>query len=149
MSGFGERLREELGGKNVSEVARALGVARNTIYNWADKGNAPLGLFAQLMEHGVDLGYVLTGVRSIERPGMQQSEIDLFNEIVDTFWNLSDESRETAAHLLSALSLKDITAGTARGVRGRPMNAQTDAFLKRQAAEAEQAPSVARARKAR
>lgn len=65
MSGFRERFESEverIGG--VTTISNGLGVARNTIYNWMAKGNAPLnslmGLGGAL---GMDVVYVLTGQR--------------------------------------------------------------------------------------
>ncbi|XAI95384.1 hypothetical protein [Leptolyngbya phage Lsp-JY19] len=63
MSTPGERLREEIDAKGVSSLARVLGVARNTLYNWSEKGNVPMDRLFELARAGVDLDYVLTGTR--------------------------------------------------------------------------------------
>lgn len=45
----------------VTTVASHLGKSRNTIYNWIDKGNAPLDQIEKLGEIGIDIHYILTG----------------------------------------------------------------------------------------
>ncbi|KAB2927396.1 MAG: bacteriophage CI repressor [Candidatus Contendobacter sp.] len=63
--GIGERLAEEverIGG--VSAVAARLETARNTIYNWAEKGNIPANKLLELAEMGADAIYILTGQRA-------------------------------------------------------------------------------------
>lgn len=65
MSEIGERLIEEvdrLGG--VSVVATQLQAARNTIYNWAKKGNIPATDLMALEGIGADAVYILTGRRA-------------------------------------------------------------------------------------
>lgn len=64
MSTSGERLAEEverLGG--ISTVAKMLSTARNTLYNWIEKGNVPLNKLEELASLGADSVYVLTGQR--------------------------------------------------------------------------------------
>ena len=63
MSNPEDRLREEIEAKGVSSLARALGIARNTLYNWCEKGNVPLDKLFALGAEGVDVDYVLTGTR--------------------------------------------------------------------------------------
>lgn len=65
MSTPAERLAREvesLGG--VSYVAKALKTARNTVYNWIEKGNIPLNKLDELSRLGGDTVYILTGHRS-------------------------------------------------------------------------------------
>jgi len=64
MSTPGSRLREEVEAKGVSNLARTLGIARNTLYNWSEKGNVPLDKLFALGEAGVDVTYVLSGIRA-------------------------------------------------------------------------------------
>ncbi|MFJ7792934.1 helix-turn-helix domain-containing protein [Pseudomonas sp. NPDC096950] len=65
MSNFRERFEtevERIGG--VTAISNNLGVARNTIYNWMAKGNAPLNsLMALQGVLGMDVMYVVTGER--------------------------------------------------------------------------------------
>lgn len=73
-----ERLREQIDARGVSGLARSLGVARNTLYNWCEKGNVPLNKLYALGEAGVDVAYVLTGHRLREeriRLGLSQSAL--------------------------------------------------------------------------
>lgn len=60
------RLKEEVealkGG--VTTAAEHLQKSRNTIYNWFEKGNAPVDQVTKLDEIGIDLGYVFMGVRT-------------------------------------------------------------------------------------
>lgn len=61
---FQERFEEEIERIGISAAAKHLGVVRNTIYNWIAKGNAPLNFLITLQEVGLDINYVLTGIRS-------------------------------------------------------------------------------------
>ena len=62
------RLKEEVealkGG--VTTAAEHLQKSRNTIYNWFEKGNAPVDQVTKLGEIGIDLGYVFMGVKTPE-----------------------------------------------------------------------------------
>jgi len=62
---LGERLRSEVEGLpgGVSALAKALGKARNTIYNWMVKGNIPIDDLLRLGDIGLDVQYVITGER--------------------------------------------------------------------------------------
>jgi transcriptional regulator with XRE-family HTH domain len=121
---FRERLKDEIErlGVTQAEAARAAGLRDSQGIRDVLAGRKRLTaeLLAALAQAGVDVLYVLIGRRSIVRPGMSEDEIAVFNRLVSTFWNLSDETRRTALDLLSALSLKDVQAGTARGVRKAP-----------------------------
>lgn len=63
MSGYRNRFEDEVNRVGVTRIAQVLGVARNTVYNWMANGNAPLNQLLALEGLGVDLIYVLTGVR--------------------------------------------------------------------------------------
>lgn len=56
-----EKLRLEIDRIGVSELARNIGVARNSLYNWCEKGNIPLDKLILLGQHGVNLDFVLFG----------------------------------------------------------------------------------------
>lgn len=60
---YANRLRSEIDRIGVTELARNLGSARNTIYNWCEKGNIPLDKLMLLSEFGVDINYILTGTK--------------------------------------------------------------------------------------
>jgi phage repressor protein C with HTH and peptisase S24 domain len=55
-------------------------MARNTLYNWCEKGNIPLDKLILLGEAGVDVHYVVfgksSGAQNIERNNVQNSEQD-------------------------------------------------------------------------
>lgn len=59
MSTFTERLRKEIDRIGISELARVTGFARNSLYNWCEKGNIPLDKLLLLGEFGVDVEYVV------------------------------------------------------------------------------------------
>lgn len=81
MSEVGERLAQEvehLGG--VSAVSNLLGVTRNTVYNWIEKGNMGLDKLLQLGEAGGDVNFILANVRSKPRdPAIQQENNAAYN----------------------------------------------------------------------
>lgn len=67
---------------------------------------------------GVDVGYILTGIRTIRRPGMNQSELDLFNEMIDAFWNLSDDNRRQVLSYASYFVNQELDQkGATRGIK--------------------------------
>lgn len=119
---IGERLkaeRERLG-LTIPEFADVAGAKKNTVIDWQkDASSPPAQKLAALAAVGVDVLYVLIGHRSIVRPGMSTEEIEQFNQIVDSFWALSNDGRATALNLLSALLHKEVGTGSARGVRKR------------------------------
>lgn len=59
MSNFTERLRTEIDRIGVSELARKTGFARNSLYNWSDKGNIPMDKLLLLAQYGVDIQFVM------------------------------------------------------------------------------------------
>ena len=56
-----ERLRAEVDRIGISDLARKTGSARNTIYNWCEKGNIPLDKLLLLSDFGIDIDYVISG----------------------------------------------------------------------------------------
>lgn len=73
MSTFQERFEEEVEKIGISALANHLGVARNTIYNWIGKCNAPLNELMRMQGFGVDVQYILTSKRSPELPVKEES----------------------------------------------------------------------------
>lgn len=95
-----DRLREERERLGMTQVvfSEIAGVKKLAQVKYEKGERSPDSDYMQrIAGAGVDVGYVFTGIRTIRRPGMDQPEIDLFNEMVDTFWNLSDDNR---AHVL-------------------------------------------------
>ncbi|MDC5071312.1 helix-turn-helix domain-containing protein [Acinetobacter baumannii] len=64
MNNINERLRAEVDRVGVSRLSRDLGIARNTLYNWCEKGNIPLDKLLLLKDYGLDVDYVITGQKS-------------------------------------------------------------------------------------
>ncbi len=83
MSIFTERLRKEIDRIGVSELARSTGFARNSLYNWCEKGNIPLDKLLLLGEFGVDVEYVVSNKSSSAQNIGQnlkfEDEFDLVN----------------------------------------------------------------------
>ncbi|MCK9246676.1 MAG: Cro/CI family transcriptional regulator [Anaerolineaceae bacterium] len=46
------------------KVAKLLGVAKGTVYNWIEKGNIPADKLEALDIEGADTGYIITGRRN-------------------------------------------------------------------------------------
>ncbi|MCW8536498.1 MULTISPECIES: helix-turn-helix domain-containing protein [Acinetobacter calcoaceticus/baumannii complex] len=65
MNSINERLRSEVERIGVSKLARDLGIARNTLYNWCEKGNIPLDKLLILSDYGLDVSYIITGQKMV------------------------------------------------------------------------------------
>ena len=123
MDGMRDRLKAELKarGKSQADAARDAGLPDSQGLRDVLAGRKRLSaeLLAALALAGIDVLYVLIGRRSVAPIGMAESEIETFNQILDIFWSASDETRDTVLETLKALHLRDVHAGTARGVRKR------------------------------
>lgn len=75
LNNYAERLRQEIDRIGVSELARNTGFARNSLYNWCDKGNIPLDKLYVLAQHGVDLSFVIAESGDFAQ-NTEQSTID-------------------------------------------------------------------------
>lgn len=73
LSEFNDRLRSEIDRIGISQLSRDLGSARNTIYNWCEKGNIPLDKLIQLGKIGVDIGYVVLGTKEVTSLNNEES----------------------------------------------------------------------------
>ena len=71
-----QRLRSEIERIGVSELARKAGVARNSLYNWSEKGNIPMDKLFLLAEYGVYVDYILNG-QSQDATGSAMDEFGL------------------------------------------------------------------------
>ncbi|WOE43157.1 XRE family transcriptional regulator [Acinetobacter chinensis] len=71
-----QRLRSEIERIGVSELARKAGVARNSLYNWSEKGNIPMDKLFLLAEYGVNVDYILNG-QSQDATGSAMDEFGL------------------------------------------------------------------------
>ncbi|KQD49279.1 Cro/Cl family transcriptional regulator [Acinetobacter pittii] len=65
LNSINERLRSEVERIGVSKLARDLGIARNTLYNWCEKGNIPLDKLLILSDYGLDVSYIITGQKMV------------------------------------------------------------------------------------
>lgn len=66
MSNFTERLRFEIDRVGVSELSRKTGFARNSLYNWSEKGNIPLDKLFVLEEFGININFVLYNEQTVQ-----------------------------------------------------------------------------------
>lgn len=117
---IGSRLRDERTrlGHSQTALGEIVGASKRTVIDWEKGATSPTSAqLAELAGAGLDPLYVLVGQRSIARPGLAQEQIAMFNEVIDTFWALSDANRAVALELLGGLLLKDIHAETSRSVR--------------------------------
>lgn len=110
-----ERERLEATHKQFAEMA---GVAQRTAIDWQDGKTSPNAKqLGQLAEHGVDIGFVLSGIRSVSMPGMASEDVDQYNTLVDEFRALPDRDRESVLRTVQALSNAAFRAGTNRTIR--------------------------------
>ena len=61
MDSFSKRFEEEIERLGTARIAEALGISRQTVYNWASSGNAPLNKLYQLQAIGFRSAYVFFG----------------------------------------------------------------------------------------
>lgn len=61
MDSFSKRFEEEIERLGTARIAEALGISRQTVYNWASNGNAPLNKLYQLQAIGFRSAYVFFG----------------------------------------------------------------------------------------
>lgn len=119
---IGSRLRDERSRLGLSQTAlgEIVGASKRTVIDWEKGATSPTSAqLADLAEIGLDPLYVLVGQRSVARPGLAQEQIAMFNEVIDTFWALSDDSRAIALTMLGGLLRKDVQAEASRSVRKR------------------------------
>ncbi|MBN8637945.1 MAG: helix-turn-helix domain-containing protein [Anaerolineae bacterium] len=117
---IGERLRDERNRLGLSQPAlgEIAGAAKRTVIDWEKGASSPTAAqLAQLARAGVDPTYVLTGVRAVARAGLEQAEIDAFNQLIDDFFELDTSGRDSVLRMVSALAAAAATGGKARTVR--------------------------------
>ena len=120
-----DRLREERNRLGLSQTALAkvatVSKQSQIRYESGEGGGQDVAYLTAVSEIGIDIGYVLTGVRTIRRPGIPAAEMGQFNDMVDTFWNLSDDGRTQVLHMAEALVNYDVTnKGGTRGIKKLP-----------------------------
>lgn len=98
MSTYKERLKSEIEriGENISKLSKELGVARNTLYNWAEKSNIPLDKLMALSEKGLDVEYVVLGEKKeANNPAPTEQE----RLLLEGFRSLDDEYKQAALRI--------------------------------------------------
>lgn len=100
MSNCDERLREEIESIGVSKLAKSLGVARNTLYNWVEKGNVPMDKLLALGKEGLDVVYILTGQRSIPTSTLNKRE----EALLDNYRNTNEQGQRALESTASAFA---------------------------------------------
>lgn len=98
MSTYKERLKSEIEriGENISKLSKELGVARNTLYNWAEKSNIPLDKLMALSEKGLDVEYVVLGEKKkVNRTAPTEQE----RLLLEGFRSLDDEYKQAALRI--------------------------------------------------
>lgn len=140
MSKFTERLRQEIDRIGVSELARSTGFARNSLYNWSDKGNIPLDKLIVLGNLGVDIEYVVSGISKSAQNIEQEKEfssIPVHDVEVSAGDGALNENNKTAYSLAfrndwlksRGLHVKDLHVVIARGDSMEPTIGDKDSLL--------------------
>lgn len=101
MNNIGQRLAaeiERLGG--ISAVAKRLGAVRNTLYNWIERENIPLGQLMQLRDAGADVLYIITGATSPESLNSDEQVL------IQLYRALPPSARAAAIGSIAGISVK-------------------------------------------
>ncbi|WP_287031368.1 helix-turn-helix domain-containing protein [Pseudomonas sp. UBA6310] len=109
--GFGERLKEERLrlGLNQSDFAAFAGVAKNSQLNYEKGERSPDAVYlAAVAEKGVDVLYVVTGIRTPAPADSLQADEAL---VLSQFRSLPERDRESVARLTTALAAMASRAG--------------------------------------
>lgn len=103
MEFIGKRLKEEIeriGG--IPSIAKKLGAAQATIYNWIQKENIPINKLVELKKLGADTNYILTG-------GIGSEETLLPREaaLLDHYRHSDEESKKVIEKVAFATAKPD------------------------------------------
>lgn len=101
-------------------MAKLLGTARNTIYNWLEKGNIPLNRLEELGAIGADIQFVVTG----QRRGHGIGEAAVHQAVLDAVDLLSLDKKVDAQQLAKA-----VTKLCAKAVQDEPPQSGTAKFV--------------------
>lgn len=100
LKGFGQRLREERRklGKSVEDFAEMSGIHANSLGNY-ERGERPANAALMLIWHdlAVDIGYVLTGIRTNSSLNADEQRF------IDNFLRLDAGEQEIVSALISRL----------------------------------------------
>lgn len=103
-SGVGERLREERErlGQNQTDFGQAAGVSRGTQKAYELESSSPdLRYLSGLQSLGVDVSYVLTGLReAVEAGEVSEDEAGLLTR----YRQLSDDDRRSTVRMVTAMA---------------------------------------------
>lgn len=112
-------------GMSQADAARVCEVSREVWGRYERGVAAPgAGVLRGFAQAGADVRYILVGdVRSVTAPGMTDVDRDLFNELIDLFWNLSDGRRRDVLGIARAYVEQEIAVkGATRGMRRSKSN---------------------------
>lgn len=84
----------------ITVIAKRLGKARNTIYNWCDKGNIPADQLVLLEALGVDVLYVISGHRASGSGGESVSNRYAVTDVRPGLREFSTSRREACEEML-------------------------------------------------
>lgn len=122
MTTIPERLAEERRRLGLSQeaIAIAAGVQRRAQINYEAGKRAPtVEYLAGVAAGGVDVAYVLTGVRSVAKPGATADDIARMNQLIDDFFALPRDDQDKVLAWTSGLVLAAVDRGEAIGIRRR------------------------------
>lgn len=104
MDAFGDRLREERLriGMTQAELAEAAGVKRNAQMNYESGARAPDKTYmANVMKAGIDMIYVLSGIRS--NGDVQEALTRREVQLLDVFRELDEDNQEQVIVIMDAM----------------------------------------------
>lgn len=119
---IGGRLKEERERLGMTQTAfrDACGASKTAQFYFETDRQVPGGAYLlAASDAGVDIGYVLIGVRSIFVRGMTLEDRDMLTAIADDFMNLPCDTKPAAMDALRRLSQGAIASGTSVRVRRR------------------------------
>lgn len=137
------RLRSERERLGLTQPAFAeiAGAAKRTVVDWEKGISSPTGVqLAKLGVSGVDVSFVLTGVRSVAKAGATPDDIARMNRLVDDFFALPRDDQDKVLAWTTGLVHSAVKRGDSVGVR----RAKPPARLHQASVHEEPATSAAR-----
>lgn len=125
---IGERLKRERErlGYTIPALAEVAGAGKNTFIDWQNnRSSPPAEKLAALAKAGVDVQFVLIGVRSLSPLGMQDDQAERMNALIDDFQALPEEDQEKVIAWVGGLRNAALNRGTASYVRHRRSTHET------------------------
>lgn len=124
---IGDRLRAQRERLGVTQagLAEAGGVQRRAQLNYEAGDRFPDAAYlAAVAQVGVDVLYVLTGVRSIPIASLTEPARDRFNQLIDDFAVLPDELQAHACDYVGGLALRAVRENRAQLIRRREISVE-------------------------